>query len=187
MKNKKMTDAYKNAVGTVFLLAGAFFICSTVLADPIAPMQSATSKVSPARTASARNATNARTTVARPATTRTTTASRTKNATQGRNVRTRSISVRNANDGTVQDVQTAVKTRSVSSRANNTTMRGVSARNNARVVARTASTPSRVSLVGTGMRASSGSLSSVSSSPESSCIIVSFTSIPSFLYDSSSP
>lgn len=168
MKNKKMTDAYKNAVGTVFLLAGAFFICSTllsmrtVLADPIAPMQSATSKVSPARTAAARNATNARTTVARPATTRTTTASRTQNATQGRNVRTRSISVRNANDGTVQDVQSAVKTRGVSNRANNTTMRGVSARNNARVVARTASTPSRVSLVGTGMRASSGSISSVS-------------------------
>lgn len=48
MRNKKITDCYKNAVGTMFLLAGAFFVCSTllsmraVLADPIAPTTSAT-------------------------------------------------------------------------------------------------------------------------------------------------
>ena len=44
MKSQKIADSFKNAVGTVFLLAGAFFVCSTlvsmrsVLADPIAPI-----------------------------------------------------------------------------------------------------------------------------------------------------
>ena len=167
MKNKKMTDAYKNAVGTVFLLAGAFFICSTllsmrtVLADPIAPTQTAQSRVSPARTAAARNTTNTRSSAARSTTSRATSSSRT-NAANNRNIRTRSISVRNTNDGSVTDVQSAVKTRGVASRTTNSTMRGVSARNTGRVVARTANTASRVSLVGTGMRASTGSISNVS-------------------------
>lgn len=46
MADKKITDSLKNAMGTVFLLAGAFFVCSTflsirsVFADPIAPMDS---------------------------------------------------------------------------------------------------------------------------------------------------
>ena len=168
MKNKKMTDAYKNAVGTVFLLAGAFFICSTllsmrtVLADPIAPIQNAQSRVAPARTAATRNATNTRSGVARSTTSRATNSSRANNATNNRNVRTRSISVRNVNDGSVTDVQSAVKTRGVASRTTNSTMRGVSARNTGRVVARAATNTSRVSLVGTGMRASTGSLSNIS-------------------------
>ncbi|MBE6457772.1 MAG: hypothetical protein E7011_03135 [Alphaproteobacteria bacterium] len=44
MKSQKIADSVKNAVSTVFLLAGAFFVCSTllsmrsVLADPIAPV-----------------------------------------------------------------------------------------------------------------------------------------------------
>ncbi len=43
MKRRDIASVAKNAVGTVFLLAGAFFVCSTflsmraVLADPIAP------------------------------------------------------------------------------------------------------------------------------------------------------
>ncbi len=43
MKRRDIVSVAKNAVGTVFLLAGAFFVCSTflsmraVLADPIAP------------------------------------------------------------------------------------------------------------------------------------------------------
>lgn len=172
MKNKKMTDAYKNAVGTVFLLAGAFFICSTllsmrtVLADPIAPTTNAASGVSPARTAAARNSSKSRSTTAARSTVSRATATRAQTNNASRNIRTRAISVRNVNDGSVTDVQTAVRsnaTRSVAQRANNTTMRGVAARNNAsRVVARTATTPSRVSLVGTGMRASMGNTVNVS-------------------------
>ncbi len=44
MKTKTVAESLKNAVSTVFLLAGAFFVCSTflsmraVLADPIAPV-----------------------------------------------------------------------------------------------------------------------------------------------------
>ncbi len=44
MKAKTVANSLKNAVSTVFLLAGAFFVCSTflsmrsVFADPIAPV-----------------------------------------------------------------------------------------------------------------------------------------------------
>ena len=44
MKNKNVANSLKNAMGTVLLLAGAFFVCSTflsmraVFADPIAPV-----------------------------------------------------------------------------------------------------------------------------------------------------
>ena len=44
MTSQKIISSVKNAIGTVFLLAGAFFVCSTlvsiraVFADPIAPM-----------------------------------------------------------------------------------------------------------------------------------------------------
>lgn len=47
MKSRNFSDCCKNAVGTIFLLGGAFLTCSTllsmrsVLADPIAPMNNA--------------------------------------------------------------------------------------------------------------------------------------------------
>lgn len=53
MKRQNIADCCKNAVGTVFLLAGAFFVCSTLLsmravfADPIAPINNTTDGVSP--------------------------------------------------------------------------------------------------------------------------------------------
>ena len=64
MKSQKIADSLKNAIGTVFLLAGAFFVCSTllsmraVLADPIAPMDANSIVVSSSGrgTATARNA-----------------------------------------------------------------------------------------------------------------------------------
>ena len=187
MKTQKMTNAYKNAVGTVFLLFGAFCICSTllsmrtVLADPIAPVQSgtnattATGRVNSAR-ASARNVSNARGTAARSTVARTTNATRATNAsrttipgasrsnasTAQRSIRTRSVSVRNTNSAS-QNTQTPVRAntgnRSISTRgnANNTTMRGIAASRNGRVVARsTKPSSSRVSLVGSGMRYSTG-------------------------------
>ena len=157
MKDQKMTDAYKNAIGTVFLLAGAFFICSTllsmrtVLADPIAPAATSVSRVNPARAGVTRNTNSARSTVARSTASRAVSGTQT---TKSRNVKTRSVGIRGA-DGKVRNIQQSG--RSVASRgtANNTTMRGVSSRNNSRVVARTA-TPSRVSLIGNGLRASTG-------------------------------
>ena len=168
MKNQKITNAYKNAVGTVFLLAGAFFICSTllsmraVLADPIAPVQNNPARANTSRTAPGRTVANTRAS-ARATTTRATTNGATRTTAPSRNVSTRSVSIRNSK-GESTDVKTAVRnntaSRSIASRTtanNNTTMRGVSARASAqRVVARTATTPSRVSLVGTGMRASTG-------------------------------
>ena len=169
MKNQKITNAYKNAMGTVFLLAGAFFICSTllsmraVLADPIAPAQSNPARANTPRTAPGRTVANTRT-PARTTTTRATTTNMASRTTApSRNISTRSVSIRNSN-GESTDVKTAVRnnsaSRSIASRTtanNNTTMRGISARASAqRVVARTATTPSRVSLVGAGMRASTG-------------------------------
>lgn len=90
MKSRKFADYCKNAMGTVFLLAGAFLVCSTlvsiraVFADPIAPIATSTVVAGPqatrAGTASPRstNATSRRTatnTVSRGTTT-TATASR---------------------------------------------------------------------------------------------------------------
>ena len=168
MKNQKITNAYKNAMGTVFLLAGAFFICSTllsmraVLADPIAPAQNNPARANTPRTAPGRTVANTRT-PARTTTTRATTNTASRTTAPSRNISTRSVSIRNSN-GESTDVKTAVRnnsaSRSIASRTtanNNTTMRGISARASAqRVVARTATTPSRVSLVGAGMRASTG-------------------------------
>ena len=90
MKSRNFADYCKNAMGTVFLLAGAFLVCSTlvsiraVFADPIAPIATSTVVAGPqatrAGTASPRstNATSRRTatnTVSRGTTT-TATASR---------------------------------------------------------------------------------------------------------------
>ena len=83
MTRQKIADSFKNAVGTVFLLAGAFFVCSTflsirsVFADPIAPInensvatpQSGRASNPRSGRASPRNRANAsRTTVARTTT-----------------------------------------------------------------------------------------------------------------------
>lgn len=52
MKNRNFGEIFKNAAGTVFLLAAAFFVCSTflsmraVFADPIAPQVQAASAAS---------------------------------------------------------------------------------------------------------------------------------------------
>lgn len=147
MKVRINTNSFKNAMGTVFLLAAAFFVCSTflsmrsVFADPIAMSDASvqqSGRQSPRSTSRTSNRTISRATVSR-ATTPTTrnVASR---AIQGRNVAQRS------------GVQNKVST----------TSRNVVSRNNVRqnraVRARTAvSSPSRVSATGsvmTGNRAS---------------------------------
>ncbi|MCQ2582128.1 MAG: hypothetical protein MJ170_04090 [Alphaproteobacteria bacterium] len=143
MKQKNIVEFGKNAVGTFFLIAAAFFVCSTflsiktVFADPIAPAQpvvdrqlSRSASRSVARPTS--RATIARTTSARADTT-------TANSEKTRNVATRSTSARTNQN---------VVSRGVTSRA------AISPRS---VVSRTAVNPARVSLVGGAMRASTGS------------------------------
>ena len=160
MKSQKIADSVKNAVSTVFLLAGAFFVCSTllsmrsVLADPIAPVdanrlmgvQNGRSNATPRssgraspRTISANRATVARTTVAGQnnvgATPRAT-------AAQNRAVRSRVATTRaDAAVGRVNQSRNVVsRQNAVTTRANATASRSVRARtatteavNNARI------------------------------------------------------
>lgn len=66
MKNRSFINVCKNALGTVFLLASAFFVCSTllsmraVLADPIAPMQTVSQTQGIQQSPRANNRTNPR-------------------------------------------------------------------------------------------------------------------------------
>lgn len=182
MKNQNVTNACKNAIGTMFLLAGAFFICSTllsmrtVLADPIAPVNATQSRLAPARTAPGRTRANTRTTASRSVSARGTTArtatsratvvqGETKQTTAPRNIKTRSVSIRNVNENVVstpvaeRSVGTATRSIVARNNANNTTMRGTAARNGQRVVARTATSAPRVGVIGSGMRATFGSSS----------------------------
>ena len=103
MKSRNITDFCKNAMGTVFLLAGAFFVCSTlvsiraVFADPIAPMATSAMVVAPQATragtasprASATSRRNAANTVSRGTASATT-------ATPSRSVSTRATTARTA-------------------------------------------------------------------------------------------
>lgn len=149
-------NSCKNAMGTVFLLAAAFFVCSTfismrsVFADPIvSPMaaQQRSGRASPRNTSTSR-ATTARTTTSRATASRTA-ASGVSRTTTSRGTATRNVSSRAVANGRV-------------STTNNVVSRGVSARNQASakraVRARTSSTPARVSVSGnvtSGSRASS--------------------------------
>lgn len=53
MRNQKVANSVKNAIGTVFLLTSAFFVCSTMLsirsvfADPVAPADPVASQAGP--------------------------------------------------------------------------------------------------------------------------------------------
>ena len=101
MKNRLNGNFYKNTLGTVFLLAGAFFVCSTllsmraVLADPIAPLpnsQNATdTRANSPRSGRASPRSNAKTRA--NATARPTTAPAA-NTSASRNISTRNVSPR---------------------------------------------------------------------------------------------
>lgn len=163
MKNRNFAEHIKNAMGTVFLLAGAFFVCSTlvsmraVFADPIAPVT-----VSPAANVqSPRNGANVRAS-ARPASSRSTSANivsrgtTTGTTTNSRAVTSRATVSRGAVTPMASRTTTATASRTTaaarptatasrgtatttaSSRA--TTSRGNTSRN---VVSRTTASPSR--------------------------------------------
>lgn len=151
MKSQKVAETLKNAVGTVFLLAGAFFVCSTflsmrsVFADPIAPVdetaymtpQAARANANPRASgrASPRNSNaTSRATVARTATnTRATSNPRA-------NANPRAVASRNVNARTT--ARTAARTATANPRANNVistrgttiTKRNVVSRNGANTV-----------------------------------------------------
>lgn len=163
MKNRNFGDIFKNVVGTMFLLAGAGFVCSTLLsmravfADPIAPTAGvATGQVSSQRGATARTsgrnatsrtnaATVARTTsapaAARSVTGRPVVASRTTAATPAATTQSRSVTSRTTASGRNTVSRTGNASRSV--------------------VARTATNSNaRVSLTGSAIRGSKANTTS---------------------------
>lgn len=157
MKSRNIADCCKNAVGTVFLLAGAFFVCSTLLsmravfADPIAPTTGAmVTAQSPRTTATSRRATS---NVVSRGTTATATSSSGATTTSANTAR--SVSSRT----TVASPRTTAATtsRGVVSRATGASRTTTTSRN---VRARTAtSNQARVSLQGSAIRGSKKSSS----------------------------
>ena len=167
MSNRNVIDNVKNAVGTVFLLAAAFFMCSTflsvraVFADPIAPTPGSAAanaaatpvtsgRASPRSTAASRTtnpsrsttsrATVSRATVARPASTTTSRAT-----TSSRGVTSRA---------------TAATSRATT-QSRNVVSRGATTRTATRNIVSRNATPaaqSRVSLLGTAMRGSKAAI-----------------------------
>ena len=145
MKKNSYRNLYKDAVGAMFLLAGAFFVCSTllsmraVLADPIAPvdenMATAQNTTSPRNTNRANpRANNRATTTARPTATA---------GTSTRGVASRNVASRTDTTNVARNVVSRTASRT-------TATRGTSTRN---VRSRTAATnASRVSLQGDAIR-----------------------------------
>ena len=170
MKGQKIVNSLKNAMGTVMLLAGAFFVCSTlvsirtVFADPIAPvnaeMMAQQSSRASARTsgrASPRNDMN----VSRQTVARTAVAGGRVNTTSARNVNANSARAV-ANRATSSRVNAAPK-RNVVSRATNVInrandSRAVRARTG--VVGTAAAAGARVSLGGGAVRGNKAAVSS---------------------------
>ncbi len=164
MKNRNFGVLCKNAMGTVFLLAGAFFVCSTllsmraVLADPIAPTAGAvTSGAASPRAAatSARGATSRASASSRGTTTARTTAA----GTTSRAVTGRATTASGANNASRAAATSArpVSSRTVVSRTGGTTA-NTSRSTSRNVVARTATTAAannaRISLSGSAIRGS---------------------------------
>ena len=144
-------NSCKNAMGTVFLLAAAFFVCSTfvsmrsVFADPIAPantLPQRNSRISP-RAMSNNRLSTARSTVSRVAVTPTTQSASRVTTSRG-NVANRTVSSRGG--ASVRSINSVTPTASRGVTARNQV--ATNARSNRAVRARTANTPSRVSATG---------------------------------------
>ena len=175
MRIRINVNSCKNAVGTVFLLAAAFFVCSTVIsmrsvfADPVVSATNSgrvSGRISPRSTTTSRVNTTRSTSVRTPGAV---TQTGTKTATS-RGVGTRSVSSRSITP----------------TRTTNTSTRGVSARSNAAnrttsnnraVRARTTGTPSRVSTAGAVMPGARASSSTSYSYLASSLYTGSYTNI----------
>ena len=182
MTSQKIISSVKNAMGTMFLLAGAFFVCSTlvsiraVFADPIAPMNAneivvpqgtrtnvrTSGRTSPRGTNSVANrATVARTSVAPVNNVRTN-----MNANQNRAVQSRAVSTRtNVRTNQISNQRADMtKTRNVVNRTKSTINRA-NANLKRNVRTRTATTEmadnARVSLQGSAIRGSKAAVSSL--------------------------
>ena len=144
MKSRNFADFFKNAMGTVFLLAGAFFVCSTlvsiraVFADPIAPVATSVMVTGPqatrAGTASPRNSTTtsrrtAANTVSRGTAAATTVAPTTSSRTvSSRGTVSRATTTQNASRATTASASRATATSARPSVSASRTTAGVSAR-----------------------------------------------------------
>ena len=155
MKKRYVANMCKNALGTVLLLMGAFFVCSTLLsmrvvfADPIAPTMAEmtqTAQQSPRSGRASPRGTSAATS-ARP----TTAAATNSNASRG--VATRNIASRTNATNTTNAMPARTTTRNVVARTGRTTTNAnrTTTRN---VRSRTATTQARVALDGDPIRAS---------------------------------
>ncbi|MBO5947029.1 MAG: hypothetical protein J6Q44_02695 [Alphaproteobacteria bacterium] len=167
MTSQKVANSVKNALGTVFLLAGAFFVCSTMLsirsvfADPIAPADAMYSNQN-GRTSPRAGRASPRAATSRATTARTTTANASRAANSRSTVQSRAVASRaNANRANVAPSRNVVSRQTAAtSRAN--------ANNTRTVRARTATTDAtnnaRVSLQGSAIR---GSKTSAATTPYS--------------------
>ncbi len=189
MKSQKIANSFKNAMSTVFLLAGAFFVCSTlfsiraVFADPIAPINDLTNARSQngrAQVTRASNRSNPRASATRTTTTRGV-MSRTAvaptnvvsdNVAPGRaSVATRGVTSRatinratapasRVNAGGVRNVVS--RATAATNRANARNTRNVRARTSVSASAASGASRSRVSMGAGSLRGNSGSTSSSS-------------------------
>ncbi|MCR5194159.1 MAG: hypothetical protein K6B71_01350 [Alphaproteobacteria bacterium] len=152
MKKRSFGNICKNALGTVFLLAGAFFVCSTLLsmravfADPIAPIQVAQQNTTAQSSPRANNRTNPRAKAnSANVVTRQTNTVTTNNK---RNVATRNISSRaNVKTSPSRNVVARTTNRTTATRTGNRAVRARSTETNT----------SRVSLSGDAIRGAKGS------------------------------
>ena len=163
MKNRNGGDVFKNVVGTMFLLAGAGFVCSTLLsmravfADPVAPTVTNVPTQSSARAATARNS-------GRTATSRGTNSATVARTAASGNTVARAVSGRPtvASRATTNASAASTASRGVASRTASTNRATASrtANTSRNVVARTATnTNARVSLTGSAIRGSKASTS----------------------------
>lgn len=166
MTSRNIADFCKNAVGTVFLLAGAFFVCSTLLsmravfADPIAPIAAAPTARGGGTGRSAATPRNATNTVSR-------TTGTAASAAPSRSVASRTTTPR-ANPSGVRTTTTtpnnaannssrSVASRNVVSRTGATNASRTTGANVARSVRSRAANPARISLTGSAIRGSKAS------------------------------
>lgn len=156
------TNSVKNAMGTMFLLAAAFFVCSTlvsmrsVFADPIVNSNNLPQRLG--RTSPRANATTSnRSTVSRATTSRATASRSTNSNNATRTTVSRGTGANRTVSSRITPTRTtAVSTRGVVSRNNAATNRTT---NNRAVRARTSNTPSRVSATGSVMAGTRASTS----------------------------
>ena len=184
MKTETVAKSLKNAVSTVFLLAGAFFVCSTflsmraVFADPIAPIDDASLMIPQSQRAGNNARTSGRASPRNRQTTNRATVARSAivNAARNQMTNSRGVTTRNvvnranpqnprANTITTRNTNAATTpTRNVVSRQNNTGANRTGATRARTVRARTATTDAannaRISLQGSAIRGSKATPSS---------------------------